>query len=270
MNKFTPSFVKDRIYTTSAIAKEIASPLFKRYGLNFFMCVRFFKDKSTYVVMTNPLWGDVALRNKILLNPPLLPKSFKTLSFFSLWQNAVPHWIEHEMNQCGVYQPISYFHITERFCDFYTFGMDRKNKLGINAYLNELDALKSFCSSFNKEAKKIIQVAEDYKFIPPYPSIPLNETFLKKVMYQAKDSADIFSLKRIASLKFNKKLSKQELNCLEIISYGKTAKECARILELSPKTVENYIYNMKTKLAVHRKSQLIEFYHSIKTFRKPE
>jgi DNA-binding CsgD family transcriptional regulator len=53
------------------------------------------------------------------------------------------------------------------------------------------------------------------------------------------------------------KLSKRELNCLELYVYGKTAKEISRMLYLSHRTIENYIQSVKIKMQAPRKSDLI-------------
>ena len=53
-------------------------------------------------------------------------------------------------------------------------------------------------------------------------------------------------------------LSAREVECLFYILRGKTAKEVAKILCLSCRTVESHIDNMKYKFGVTRKTQLIE------------
>lgn len=52
-------------------------------------------------------------------------------------------------------------------------------------------------------------------------------------------------------------LSRRETQCLQLYIKGKTAKEVARILRLSYRTVENYIRNIKIKMGVTKKSELI-------------
>lgn len=53
-------------------------------------------------------------------------------------------------------------------------------------------------------------------------------------------------------------LSKQEINCLRLLIICKTFKGIAHTLQLSPRTVEHYIENIKYKLNVKTKSELIE------------
>ncbi len=53
-------------------------------------------------------------------------------------------------------------------------------------------------------------------------------------------------------------LSKREMECLKLMVRGKTARETAEIIGLAKRTVESYIENIKFKLGVSRKSELIE------------
>lgn len=53
-------------------------------------------------------------------------------------------------------------------------------------------------------------------------------------------------------------LSKREIECLRLLSQGKTVKLCAEELRLSPRTVEHYLENVKVKLNVRTRTQLIE------------
>ena len=53
-------------------------------------------------------------------------------------------------------------------------------------------------------------------------------------------------------------ISKREYECLKLYGYGQTAKETARILDISHRTVEQYIDSLKTKCKVHSKSVLKE------------
>lgn len=53
-------------------------------------------------------------------------------------------------------------------------------------------------------------------------------------------------------------LSKQEVKCLRLLVAGKTIKLIGQHLELSPRTIEFYLENIKRKLNVKTKSELIE------------
>ena len=64
----------------------------------------------------------------------------------------------------------------------------------------------------------------------------------------------------LSEIAFNKKikLSKRQAECLHYLKHGKTYKECAYLMGLSPRTIEHYVDDLKNKLNVYSKSQLIE------------
>ncbi len=53
-------------------------------------------------------------------------------------------------------------------------------------------------------------------------------------------------------------LSKRQSQCLHYLLLGKSGVAIAEILGLSPKTVEQYVDDIKTKLGCNSKAELIE------------
>jgi len=52
-------------------------------------------------------------------------------------------------------------------------------------------------------------------------------------------------------------LNKRETECINHLACGRNAKEIARLLKLSPRTVATHIANLKTKLGCYKKSELV-------------
>ncbi len=55
----------------------------------------------------------------------------------------------------------------------------------------------------------------------------------------------------------DKYLTRQEARCMVCFLRGNTVKSTARIMDLSPRTVEYYVNNIKKKLGVVSKSDLV-------------
>ncbi|MBT4879889.1 MAG: helix-turn-helix transcriptional regulator [Alphaproteobacteria bacterium] len=55
-------------------------------------------------------------------------------------------------------------------------------------------------------------------------------------------------------------LTKREVECLQHLATGKIVKEVAQSLNLSPRTVDFYLKNIKEKTGCRSKSQLISLY----------
>jgi DNA-binding CsgD family transcriptional regulator len=57
--------------------------------------------------------------------------------------------------------------------------------------------------------------------------------------------------------------TQREAECLYYLGRGLTIVSTAKMLELSPRTVEFYVKNMKVKVKLKTKSQLIEMAHDV-------
>jgi DNA-binding CsgD family transcriptional regulator len=71
---------------------------------------------------------------------------------------------------------------------------------------------------------------------------------------------DIFCAPTVAedsAVILGKKISKREKECLQHLANGMTAKKIARVLDLSPRTVEFYIENLKKKFSCLNRTELI-------------
>ena len=55
-------------------------------------------------------------------------------------------------------------------------------------------------------------------------------------------------------------LTPREQECLSYLAKGDTAKEVARNLEISPRTVETHLKTIKCKTGFHSRSQLVKFF----------
>lgn len=86
-----------------------------------------------------------------------------------------------------------------------------------------------------------------------------SKTFMSLFAIDRKQfSADVYPLHyRIGSPDNVFNLSNRELECLFLILRGKTAKQIAEIMDLSKRTVEFYIENIKNKFGCNTKSDLL-------------
>jgi DNA-binding NarL/FixJ family response regulator len=55
-------------------------------------------------------------------------------------------------------------------------------------------------------------------------------------------------------------LSNREFQCLELLAHGKRIKEIARDLQLSPRTIEDYMETLKEKTRGYVRGSLADFY----------
>lgn len=150
----------------------------------------------------------------------------------------------------------------------FLFNTKNKNLPITSFYLKNLQLLDSFCGHFLSEWKAYRKEMEKYtiniaeligpKFFNISMPGQLSGEFDRKQDF----------LKRLGILPIDFKsptpFSAQEKACLEHMSMGKTIKETAEIMDLSMRTVEHYIDNIKNKMGCMTKSEVMETLHHLK------
>jgi DNA-binding CsgD family transcriptional regulator len=136
------------------------------------------------------------------------------------------------------------------YIDIFSFATERDNFKIVNFYLNNKDILKKFILHYKEKCKNLINKAiQECVLLPPASlivpdpkniKIDFNKTFPK------------------IQLTDNTCLTKREVECLLLVSKGKTTKEVAKIMKISPRTVEFFINKCKSKLECSSKSKLID------------
>ncbi len=243
--------------------KELAAPLMQYLGICSFSYMRIYKD-SSYLSLLNGY------------------EEFNT-KYFETIQKSDPHFIEtmqnttHEEPQFSIWPtdqkkltPIfslldSYniwhgFQITyrkENYCEMFSFSFDKQSSDKTAFFLKNIPLFIKFIAFFRTQAGDLID-DRDKKKIAVFPQkfcidpVEINESMHKFL-------ADInkpFLLHDISGNIVH--LTKRESECFKFFTKNRTSKEIARLLDISPKTVEIYISNIKQKLGIHYKNQIFE------------
>lgn len=112
---------------------------------------------------------------------------------------------------------------------YYNLGTKSTNPSVINKYVNNLDQYENFILGFQEKADLMLRTAKKLKLcVSPGSTIDNN----KKPGFQF---GNLF-------------LTKRELHCINYLIFGKTAEEIAIILNISKRTVETHIQNIKRKM----------------------
>jgi len=142
-------------------------------------------------------------------------------------------------------------------CDYYHFGTDQSNPAINQTYINNIDLLKKFIAYFNENMANSSELMKAYqiKF-----AVENNATGV-----QLKDSTTLNHVDEqrnlfLQAIGFDKSelyLTKRQQECANLLLQGKTTQEIAFMLNLSPRTIEDYINLMKKKLNVRNKTGLV-------------
>lgn len=234
----------------------ICQPLFNETQITYFNYARAYHNGEIVGLFTHPEWLLHTLNLKIAPSGVEF-KGFKQCSIFGT-SIAAPSYMEEKKYSRGVYEFNKLLGFDYLLClnvqrqnyyEAFAFASTYDNSSIVEFYLNNLDYLRNFANYFQDKAGSLIQRASESANRIVYPD--LNTLNISKNFSQENSEYIYVNNKPI-------QLSKRELECLSFIAKGRSAKEMAKILGISNRTVEVHIYNMKAKLNCHTKSELID------------
>lgn len=129
-------------------------------------------------------------------------------------------------------------------------------------YMDKLPLLEFFCSHMIKELDPYKKEIENHMIDiaqhigPEFYDIVLSQKQLDEIALKEKFLKESGILPK--DFQIPAPFSSQEKKCLELICNGKTASETAQLLDLSKRTVESYINNIKNKMSCFTKSEMLE------------
>lgn len=263
-------FLPEKHYSQK-IAREvidICKPL-EEIGIVYFCYARFFNDGSCYV-LTNQ-WDSIFnhCKKKFPITPPvpenLKGKKFHYLPYLISTTHAASELYRKVFNEYrslfNLGHPIYFIEDDIDYMDMYAYcTLYRAHHLeDINFYLSHIDIFEKFKLYFKDKARKLISHSNKNKIIIP-PS--MSSGFYH---HQASESSDKKHLLTQLTPKHYRlsanvsaSISTREFDVLKELSTGATIKEVALSMDLSPRTVESYLKNVKNKLGLQKKSDIIK------------
>ncbi len=237
--------------------KQISNILLP-FNILYFSFSRIYNDGTRIYLSNSPEWMEVVNERFYMVSITNKPFS-KYESVKLLWSQLGGLEIlkaakEHSTMGHGFIE----IQKKEKYCDIYMYATD-VNNIGFETfYLNNLDLLQNYQDYFLETAGSIIDKVQSDRSI--FPRSIVEENLYSKPFHE-KNSDDIIDpeKRKIFYKKINyiNGISNSENECLIYLAHGMTAKEVAKILKISPRTVESHIQNMKIKLNCYNKSELI-------------
>ncbi len=168
-----------------------------------------------------------------------------------------------------VWNSLCIYYKNSETVDAFYFASTKDNKDIINFYLNNIKLLERYASYFKEKFSEITNIENLAKLSEPTLG---NGVFANGCSGGEDEEIRVKNFSQslpVSKLVMNKEgqsiiLSKREAECLCYMAFGKTMKEIAICLNLSPRTIEFYIDNMKKKTGLSSKSQLLSmFFNSL-------
>ncbi len=246
--------------------KELAAPLQKYFGICSFSYMRIYND-CRYLSLLNGYeeFNKIYFEN-ILQSDPHFIQAMQDATpnqpCFSLWPTDLKQ-LTPIFSLLDAYNIWHGFQITYRkadYCEMFSFTFDKQANDKKDFFIKNSLLLLKFADFFKNQAADIID-DQDKTRIAQFPK----KFSISKESKDALVGANFLKelTKPILLKDANNKLvrlTKRETECFNLLIHNKTAKEIAHHLNISTRTVELHISNIKQKLGVNYKSQLLNLY----------
>jgi DNA-binding CsgD family transcriptional regulator len=244
--------------------EELTKDLFSALGLTTFGYKRVFDDGRYIFTSTNPHWLSYHYKNihdhgiffKEAMDKTPLNSFYKVL-----WPKDPKDHFLKSLNDFGMWNGLNFYKRREDSIELWTFSTEAEKHQDPADYLNTIECLERFILYFNSSFDRII----DYK------NSATLATFQEwtPIKLPEKDPSQVDPIEAfIQSLKpecltiktgaIDCCFTKQESTCIHLLCQGKSAKEIGLDLNLSYRTIEFYLANIRKKSGIHKKSELIQ------------
>ena len=156
---------------------------------------------------------------------------------------------------CNIDHRVVFSQQFKDYIEITTFGTSSyQTSTFLNFCIQNLIVLQNFIQYFKTEAEDLIEAAKKDPIMlsPRSPLKAPKSTSMDFVGYDFKNKK-----------KITLKLTGQEAASLKQLGTGKTFKEAAKNLLISPRTVENHIYSAKMKSGCNSTNDLVELFSTL-------
>lgn len=227
---------------------QIIQPLITHFSLDTFNYHKTYHDGSHICLTNTSAWKIHYLRNKLYQQSIFELPAHNYLKNRIIWSNIGTHiTILKDAAKFGIKYGITFVEPVLDGCEFYFLGSSSNNKNVINKYLSNFYLLEKFIANFHESARDIFKKIEPERLI-------IKDRSENKLVFNTDNNIDKYPF--LASI-YDYKFTPRELDCIPLMLRGLSAKQIAEHLNISFRTVEMYIDNLKQKTNTHTKNELL-------------
>ncbi len=244
---------------------RICKTLFAKTPIDYFEYVRFYDSGDMLLLGTSPDCVINSFANSLL--PSL--EELNSFHSFGVKVACLSHQMDLPPGGCGInaerysnnianaatyniFHRIYFIERCENYFKIYGYGVSKCSKSIFNFYFNSMSLLEEYVKQFEFQARNLIS-AEGRKLSINIPYYHQNLSSISDDFPLAVTNNVIIHDCSI--------LTSREKECLSLIARGYTMKNAARKLQISPRTVEQHLRNIKDKYGLNTKNQLVEIWH---------
>lgn len=238
----------------------ICKPL-QMFDLTYFHYIRTYENHSRISLSNNRPWVEYYYDKQYYLNPAI-DKHFSYSTYSRLSWASFEHTIifSNLREKFDIGNGITLIRKFHKCTDFYYFGTSADNKKIFDFYINNIKLLERFIIYFMDAASKIIKNANEHRIVIPDTKITLAQLKNNDINNIEESFINSTPIKKIRINDGSSEmiLSSRQVDCIAGLILGKNAKHISKDLNLSIRTIENYIYNLKIKFNCYSKTDLIQ------------
>lgn len=267
VSDYLNNLTRSRILGNSLNVSNLCKNLFQRFGLNYFSYGRFYDDDAFMPLSSNMKWLEHFLTQDYPIAKPADDSFGDKQSFFCLWENGLYNdAVKNAKQHFDITNGITLCFKRDGYSEYFCFASSQKNLNIVGFYLNHLDILEAFSKFFLEKAHKMIEEEAQHKLYIPNDGHLINMNVPKitqKIDFESFDSEELVHSLIKNPYGIRTQFTTNEVGCLTWLRKGLTAKEIGMEMDLSHRTIEDYINSIKHKLNCDRKSQIIRTLDSV-------
>lgn len=236
-------------------------------NIKTFSYSKFDKSDKYFCVCNNLSWLEeiysytIITARSLSLNHNITTAAYQTF----LWPYFPLEWPTIEtkamlllLDRLDIRNGLSIIKVMDSTIELWWFSLHHHVANSNNFYLHNLEYFKQFITYFSHT----FSINNDDKIYAKYNINRTVSILANKNSFLNIDETDITILSKpsIITSQGEIMLSNREYECLNYIAHGKTAKEIASTLNLSPRSIELYIKNIKNKLNVNNKFEAVKLF----------
>lgn len=244
--------------------QQICNEILSSIGISYFNYIKIYSDGSRELLTNNAPWIEHFYKNGLYKTSGVTDIEYLLPKGYFLWSELKNDDAAYSQGResFNIDNGISFITKTTKSTTLYIFASTSDNHTINNFYVRNIDLLKRFILYFHDKAFSLITKSSQNKIYLPEKQLIHNRINEINITDEARENF----INKTPINKFfilnksdNVYLTKREAECAAYMLAGATAKQIAKKLSISFRTVESYFEKMKVKLNCPTKEDLIKF-----------
>lgn len=237
------------LFALTPIVAEYSSEFLKHHGLNYFQFGRCYADGSILNFSNTSELAKLLFGAGFSVQSSFDEDHQKRPSYVFFWDEELPEDpVSLVRERLGIYHGMT---ILKRYKDYYdmiAFGMAKPRSNAMSYYFNYYKELEKFADQFIRTRTDLLSIHERQKL--QLPSQYQDPNRLKLCLSGQEQR---FTIKGRYGKTY---ATTREIFCLQYLEQGKSYKEVADILSISPRTIETYLGRIKERTGFNSREQI--------------